>query len=238
MFIVRRSVPKRPSSLRCLYHSYEHAPAEVYQPAERAILTSAMTHVPNLGFTLAALQKGATETGHLEITHNLFPRGAFDLIQFHLHRERLGLQHKKGSEWETIGTGKKIQRLCTARLRANEPYIQHMQDALGVMSLPSNVGASLSALHALSDEMWHLVDDQSANMSWYTKRMTLSGVYASAELFMTQDTSPDFKDTWAFLDRRLKDVALVGSTVTEVSQFVGFQLWQAKNILASKGFKI
>lgn len=221
--------------LRKDYHSYEHAPADTYHTAERAILNAAMKHVPEHGFTLAAIKKGAVDTGHLEISHNLFPSGPFDLIRFHLLTQRMKLQEVNLAG--TDGTGGKIRTLLQARLQANEPYIHQWQEALAVMAFPSNLAAALSELHELSDEIWHLTDDQSADMAWYTKRASLSAIYASSDMFMTQDTSPSFSDTYAFLDRRLLEINTVGSSVSEVTQFVGFQLWQASNILASKGIK-
>ncbi|CCG81831.1 Putative uncharacterized protein [Taphrina deformans PYCC 5710] len=197
-----------------------------------------MHHVPEQGFTIAAIERGATDSGHLEITRNLFTRGSFDLIRFHLYRERMNLHNYKSELEAEKGVGKKIRHLCYQRLRANQPYIDHWQDALAVMSMPANVPASLQELHDLSDEMWHLVDDQSADMAWYTKRMSLSTVYASTDMFMTQDKSENFQNTWEFLDRRLNEVHTIGSSIGEITQFVGFQLWQAGNILASKGIKL
>jgi ubiquinone biosynthesis protein COQ9 len=47
------------------------------------------------------------------------------------------------------------------------------------MSLAGNIPASVSELAKLSDEMWFLAGDDSHDMNWYTKRATLSGVYAS-----------------------------------------------------------
>lgn len=218
-----------------LYHSYEHAPADTYNLVEQSILKAAMVHVPTEGFTLSALQKGALDSGHLEITHNLFPKGPFELIRYHLIAERMRLQQV---ELPQEGVGPKLRSLLRARLRANEPYIHRWQGALALMAMPSNMLDAIQELHALSDEMWHLVDDHSADMAWYTKRASLSGIYASTDMFMTQDTSPGFQDTYAFLDRRLEDVHTVGSSISELTTFVGFQLWQASNILASKGLKL
>jgi len=48
-----------------------------------------------------------------------------------------------------------------------------------VMSLPQNVGGSVAELARLADEMWYLAGDRSVDFSWYTKRATLSAVYAS-----------------------------------------------------------
>ena len=42
-------------------------------------------------------------------------------------------------------------------------------------------------------------------MNWYSKRVSLLAIYKATELAMATDKSPDFKDTWAFLDRRFED---------------------------------
>lgn len=45
-------------------------------------------------------------------------------------------------------------------------------------------------------------------MNWYSKRLTLAAIYKSTELFMIQDKSENFKDTYEFLDNRLSDLGL------------------------------
>ena len=47
------------------------------------------------------------------------------------------------------------------------------------MSLPENVAGSMAELARLADEIWFLAGDRSVDISWYTKRATLSAVYAS-----------------------------------------------------------
>ena len=48
-----------------------------------------------------------------------------------------------------------------------------------MMGLPENVASSMGELARLADEMWFLAGDRSVDFSWYTKRATLSAVYAS-----------------------------------------------------------
>ena len=43
-------------------------------------------------------------------------------------------------------------------------------------------------------------------MNWYVKRLGLAYVYKLSELFYIQDTSPDHRDTWEFLCRRIADL--------------------------------
>jgi len=106
-----------------------------------------------------------------------------------------------------------------------------------VMSLPQNVGGSVAELARLADEMWYLAGDRSVDFSWYTKRATLSAVYASTEVFMTTDKSEDFQDTWEFLDRRLGDVHSLGKTTSNIPEYVSFTAHALKNIANSRGMR-
>jgi ubiquinone biosynthesis protein COQ9 len=106
------------------------------------------------------------------------------------------------------------------------------------MAQPSYVPASLKELAALSDEIWFLSGDKEVDASWYTKRATLSMVYSSSELFMTNDRSPDFAETHQFLQRRLDEVKTMGTTLGSIGQWVGYTANAGINILRSKGASI
>ena len=54
--------------------------------------------------------------------------------------------------------------------------------------------------------MWRLAGDTATDFNHYTKRMTLSAVYASTLSVFVNDESEDFADTRAFLDRRIDNV--------------------------------
>nr|XP_049580550.1 ubiquinone biosynthesis protein COQ9, mitochondrial isoform X2 [Syngnathus scovelli] len=53
-------------------------------------------------------------------------------------------------------------------------------------------------------------------MNWYTKRAALTGIYNTTELVMLQDSSPDFQDTWNFLDNRIQDIASMVSSAKQI----------------------
>lgn len=106
------------------------------------------------------------------------------------------------------------------------------------MAQPSNIPTSISELAALSDEIWFLAGDVSVDSSWYTKRASLSTIYAATELFMTRDESPEFAETREFLDRRFRDSQVLGSAVGSVGQWVGFTASAGLNVLRSKGVRI
>jgi ubiquinone biosynthesis protein COQ9 len=106
------------------------------------------------------------------------------------------------------------------------------------MAQPTHVPESLKELAALVDEILYLAGDTSVDPSWYTKRASLSALYASAELFMTTDCSTDFQDTRAFLRRRLTEAAELGGALKSIGQWASFTVNAGVNVLRSKGAAI
>ena len=236
----------KPSTLRASpldnksYHSEHHPNPPPFPPAHDAILSRALNRVPEYGFTEQALSLGAKDAGYLEVSTQLFPRGVYDLIKYYLVSQRLALKTLvQFPENSKLGIGKKVRVLTLERLRANKDIIHHWQGAVGCMSLLENIPASLRELNALVDEIWYLAGDTSVDTSWYTKRASLAAIYSSSELFMTTDTSKDFKDTEEFVDRRMQDVQKVGGTLGGgLSQFAGFWAGNSVNLARSLGVRI
>ena len=113
-----------------------------------------------------------------------------------------------------------------------------LKQALAIMAQPSHVPAAVKELALLADEILYLAGDVSVDPSWYTKRASLSTIYAAAELFQTTDRSPDFRETRAFLRRRLDEAAEVGGAVRSAGEWLGFNASAAVNVLRSKGARI
>lgn len=241
--VLRLPPALRPTVLsiqRAQYHSYQHDQPPPYRDAESSILSAALAHVPTHGFTQHALTLGAKDAGYLDISTNLFPKGAFELVKYHLVTQRLGLKDRIQFPDEKMGVGRKVRSLVLERLRANADagVVSRWQEALAIMSLAENIPTSLRELAALSDEIWFLAGDVSVDTSWYTKRASLAGVYAATEVYQTTDQSTEFKDTEQFLDRRLEELRVVGGTVSNTLQWAGFQGGAMVNLLRSKGVRI
>ncbi|XP_008410003.1 ubiquinone biosynthesis protein COQ9, mitochondrial isoform X1 [Poecilia reticulata] len=62
----------------------------------------------------------------------------------------------------------------------------------------------------------HNIRPATSQMNWYTKRAVLTGLYNATELVMLQDSSPDFHDTWTFLDNRIQDVTNMAVTAKQM----------------------
>ncbi|KAM0285506.1 hypothetical protein ACHAQH_001456 [Verticillium albo-atrum] len=227
------------------YHSFDHpSPSQAFNTSEHTLLSAAYKHVPVHGFSQQALALGAKDAGYPDISTSILPDGAFSLIRYHLvsSREELARTNQTifGEEGSAVkpSISERVERLTWERLLGNGAVVHRWQEALAIMAQPSYVPASLKELALLADDIWYLSGDTSVDPTWYTKRGSLATIYASSELFMTNDKSAGFADTREFLQSRLGEVKDAGSVLGAVSQWVGFTASAGVNVLRSKGMRI
>ncbi|RLN26231.1 hypothetical protein BBO99_00009001 [Phytophthora kernoviae] len=191
---------------------------------EQRILDKALNHVAVHGWTIDALAAGATDLGYPSVAHGMFPRGAADLMEYFMDS-----CHTKLRETLIINT-EKLQAMTVAerlkfgvrtRLEMLEPVMDYWPQGMAVGALPENVPTTAKQLAKLSDEIWYFAGDKSTDISWYTKRAILTGIYASTELFMLNDKSPNYQDTWAFLDRRVDETIQLGEVPQTLNDVAG-----------------
>ncbi len=217
------------------YHSYEHQPPPPFSPTEHAILSAALTHVPTHGFTATALTQGARDADYLDISTNLFPTGAFSIVNYHLVTQRLALAKHASSLPPSADITTNIRSLALHRLYANGPIIHRWQEALALLSTPRLLPTSLRELALLSDELLFLAGSTTVTSAWYTNRAALATIYASAELFMTQDKSKGFVETEGFLTRRLEEGEKLRGGLDMLGKWAGMQAGGLLDGLRSKG---
>jgi ubiquinone biosynthesis protein COQ9 len=134
---VPRSLPCSPSvspllhalkGSRTWYHSEHHPDPAPFPPAQTAILSATLNRVPEYGFSSKALLLGAKDAGYLEVSVQLFPRGAFDLINYHLVTQRLALKDRVQFPADAnLDVRKKVRVLTLERLMANSSIIHQWQ---------------------------------------------------------------------------------------------------------------
>lgn len=192
-----------------------------YETKER-ILRASLPFVYQHGWTNKAITSGAEKEGLPGVAHGMFPRGGAELV-FFFYREcnqQLVKQMKKQTEnvEEKPKTGEFIKNSVESRLRMIIPYMEKWPQAMAIQTMPQNAIESWTNLGRLMDEIWFYAGDQSVDFNWYTKRASLAGVYKSTEIYMLQDRSENYENTWQFLDRRLKDLTTFGKVTRNVKQ--------------------
>lgn len=100
----------------------------------------------------------------------------------------------------------RIRALVWSRIEAVAPQREALRRALAILALPTNLPLGTRLGWRAADAMWRLAGDRSTDFAWYTKRLTLAGVYASTLLALLDDDGEDLAATAAFLDRRIAGV--------------------------------
>jgi ubiquinone biosynthesis protein COQ9 len=174
-----------------------------------AAIRAALPHVPSLGWTRAALEAGLKDRGLDPMEAEwLFPRGPIEAVEAWCDladREMEAAAEAEDLQGQRIPA--RIRRVIAIRLEQAEPHKEAVRRALALQSLPWNAPSALRTVARTADSMWAAAGDTSADFSWYTRRMSLAGVYGATLAFWLADDEPGFPATLAFLDRRLADLA-------------------------------
>ncbi|KAM9352672.1 ubiquinone biosynthesis protein COQ9, mitochondrial [Symphorus nematophorus] len=197
---------------------------ETEEQLQARILTAALEFVPLHGWSMETIAAGAETLGLSSASTGMFNNGAGDLVLHFIAQcnsqltEILAEQHKQVQlgQAEPKETADFLRDAVETRLRMYIPYIESWPQAMSILLLPHNIPDSLKHLSTLVDDIWYYAGDRSTDMNWYTKRAALTGIYNTTELVMVQDSSPDFQDTWNFLDNRIQDVVNMASTAKQV----------------------
>ncbi|XP_031196783.1 ubiquinone biosynthesis protein COQ9, mitochondrial isoform X1 [Mastomys coucha] len=201
---------------------------ESEEQLQHRILTAALEFVPAHGWTAEAIAEGAQSLGLSSAAAGMFGSDGSELILHFVTQCNARLNHVLEEEQKLVQLGQAEKRktdqflrdAVETRLRMLIPYIEHWPRALSILLLPHNIPPSLSLLTSMVDDMWHYAGDQSTDVSlqfnWYTRRAVLAGIYNTTELVMMQDSSPDFEDTWRFLENRINDAMNMGHTAKQV----------------------
>lgn len=110
---------------------------------------------------------------------------------------------------ERVGNMKirdRITRLVETRLEIVAPHKEALRRAAAILAMPQNAPLAVKLGWRAADRMWRLAGDTATDYNHYTKRMTLSAVYASTVTVFLGDESEDWAETRAFLARRIENV--------------------------------
>jgi ubiquinone biosynthesis protein COQ9 len=185
----------------------------VERSAERdSALAATLPHVPELGWTMAALRQGLRDTGGDPADAELlFPGGGIAMIEaFADLTDRRMQAEAEALDLPALRLPARVRALIALRLRLLAPDKAALRRAAGKLALPGRKAVALRCTARTVDAIWHAAGDSSADFSWYTKRAILAGVYGSTLLFWLSRHDEDDSATLAFLDRRLAGVAAIG----------------------------
>ncbi|CAL4923087.1 unnamed protein product [Urochloa decumbens] len=192
-----------------------------YQEEQEKVLRASLLHVPRMGWSESAMVAGARDVGISPAIVGAFPRKEAALVEFFMDDCLQQLMDRidagEGEQLKNLRLSERLSKLVWMRLEMQAPYISKWPQALSIQSQPANVSTSLKQRAVLVDEFWHAAGDVGSDIDWYVKRTVLGGIYSTSEVYMLTDNSPEFRDTWTFVNRRIKDALDLQKTFQEAA---------------------
>jgi ubiquinone biosynthesis protein COQ9 len=176
--------------------------------AER-LLDAALAHVPFDGWSQATLAHAARDIGaDPDLAMACYPRAGVDLaLAWHKRGDGDMLAALAHQDLSALRYGDRVALAIRLRLEGRDREL--VQRGVTLFALPQNTPEGARAIWGTADAIWTALGDTSRDGNWYTKRMTLGGVYSASVLYWLGDQSPGQRETWAFVERRIADVLRV-----------------------------
>jgi ubiquinone biosynthesis protein COQ9 len=186
----------------------EAANAPQLEPARKAILRAALTHVPFDGWTEKAIDAGIRDAGQPDALSKLaFPGGPSDMAEYYLAFADARME--AALDAEALAAMRVRERIAYAiRLRMTQAAAERaaIAELMAYLALPGHQGLAARCLYRTVDAIWRALGDTSTDFNFYSKRAILAAVVGATVLYWLHDESEGQADTRAFLDRRIEDV--------------------------------
>jgi ubiquinone biosynthesis protein COQ9 len=187
-----------------------------------AVLAAALKHVPFDGWTFAALGRGARDVGRSRNdARRAFRDGPSEAIALMsaLADARMTAAIAR-RDLAAVRFRARVAEAVMARIEAQADARDAVRHALAYLALPGQAMLAARLAWNTADALWRAVGDRSTDFSYYSKRATLSAVYAATLLVWLDDGSSEMTATRAFLDRRIEGVMRFGQARARIGEAV------------------
>lgn len=160
------------------------------------------------GWTHQAINSAAAQTGVDPAQARLaFPKDAPHMVDAYIQGVDAAMAAHFSPDLITpLKVRERIRALIWYRLETMAPAREAVRMGLSILAMPQNVPFAAKAGWRSADLMWRIAGDTATDYNHYSKRLILSGVYASTLLAWLDDQSEGWQETAEFLDRRIDGV--------------------------------
>ncbi|MES1920505.1 hypothetical protein MHBO_002170 [Bonamia ostreae] len=143
------------------------------------ICKQSLKYVHKEGWTNRILVKAANDLGFPDVTSQILKNGVFDVINYltikshDIAIDKILKNQKKLCPKEILKYG------ILTKMKVLRPYSHRWQEAMLIGAKLDNLETTKSAIKKFSDDLWHVIGDDSTDLMWYFKRMALSLITSS-----------------------------------------------------------
>ncbi len=118
--------------------------------------------------------------------------------------EALGKAREAG--FEKLRTTQKVEEIIYQRIRSYHTKLgslEALKKFIGYCLTPANLASSAHNIYDFSSEVWYTLGDRSTDFSYYTKRISLSGIYAKCMVYSMSDKSDNLQQTKRYIQKSI-----------------------------------
>ena len=203
--------------------------------ARERLLEAALPHVVFDGWSGATLDAAITESGvDAGLARLAFPRGGIDMaLAFHRRADRALADALEAANLTDMRIRDRIAHCVRRRIELVAEHRDAVRRGATLLALPLHATEGARAIWETADIIWTACGDTATDYNWYSKRMILSSVFSATMLYWLGDASPNFSNTWAFLERRIEDIMRFEKTKAQLNEnpLVRAAMWGPMQVL-------
>lgn len=172
------------------------------------LLARFIENTPFIGWNIENLEKSCEE---LELGHDyheiIFPAGLHDISQYISDEcNKNSFKKLEKQDLNNLRISEKVEIALHTKIMEYHNFLgnkEALKKFLGYSIAPTNIGNSSKNIFNFSNDVWRMLEDKSTDFSYYTKRLSMSGIYSKAFLYSISDESPELENTRKFLKRTI-----------------------------------
>ena len=178
------------------------------------LVAAMLVHVPFDGWGTPALRAAADDCGiDADMARRLVPSDIAAISIFSRQADKQMTESLAALTPAPSGKTAIIKAAILCRLENATPHREAISQALKILANPRHGASASKLLYGTVDRMWRMAGDSSVDLSFYTKRATLSGVYSATVLYWLAAPDADPAKIEAFLNRRLRDAQILPKAI-------------------------
>jgi ubiquinone biosynthesis protein COQ9 len=190
--------------------------------AQETIFKEALRLLESQNITLEMLENASKNAGYDPLFfHTIFITGCTDFATYmHERLDQEMVQSLTHTPLTSLPVRQRIFQAVKTRLEIAARHKEAYRKLHYFMAQPSHLLLATSCNWKTASIIWHLAGDTSVDFNYYTKRSLLLAVYTSTLLYWLKDNSEGHKESWEFLERRIKNVLSIETYKQKLMRFL------------------
>ena len=203
--------------------------------ARERLIQAALPHVVFDGWSAATLDAAVADSGvDPGLARLAFPRAGIDMaLTFHRRADRALADELAAADLADMRIRDRITHCVRRRIELVAEHRDAVRRGATLLALPNHAAEGARAIWETADIIWTACGDTATDYNWYTKRMILGSVFSATVLYWLGDASPNFANTWSFLERRIEDIMRFEKTKAQLNDnpLVRAAMWGPMQVL-------